>query len=200
MYTNHVTYWLKKSGDKVKKQIKNVCFAGMKVDKTSKAEKFYFLCEVDKSLTRDDIVFYLDFLKNILLEKSWNCRFLKTGKGEEQRILFVTNISAISNNNVLGLLYGTLFRMLQEFPEVVKEFSEKKSKSKKKSARLEENFVIFQDSHKIHGDGITKIKYDGMAGHGPVYRYGGRGSNIKLETFKERLKNKNCISVQSHFN
>jgi len=190
-----VLYWEIDPTQKTAKRTYYQCFSGLNgFDYMTRAvrpmpPKVRYLALVNSGLLVGELKFFLDYLSNLLDTSRYTYKIVKCGgKTKTKRVLFNLNTEGL--NRMQTLFYLTAFRMVDEFPEVIKDFFLSKDKVG------EELFLEFQKAHFKH----AKTHYN-MSGHGLMYwGYGSSVfSSIDLPTFKANLTDKNITSVQSFF-
>lgn len=119
---------------------------------------------IDKSLNEDSVKFYLDFLSKILNKEQYTFEFKTIGS--LPCVLFTLKTSNLTRSK--ALLYLTAFRYIWEFPEIVRELFNRKSKHK----NINGLFTELQILHWEHIKGkIGPVKYNNLCGHGLIYNY-----------------------------
>lgn len=169
-----------------------VCFSQIKESETNVIE---YICNIDKSLTKEEIEFWIEFTKGVLGD-----RF----ESELKDKLSVKVDPKKFKKRATWLLYLIWARVLDEFPEIVKYvFSNKKYS-------IEENFDLLQTAHKVkqntckHGGNSNHSLIPINYGNNPVstncyYKSSYSKTNLTLDEFKNRLKHETHCSVHSYF-
>jgi hypothetical protein len=178
-----------------KEKVSSVCFANIanisRYGASKLPERILYKCKKDPALTKDEVVFYCNFLTK-LLGKEFS--FRDSGDWTFFR-LKTAGLSPMKT-----LLYLTAFRCLCEFADIVKHFC----KVNKDKSNLDELFQSLQEAHFEAARGNIPLKYGNLSGHGLMYSYGwglkwSSPNLISLEDFKSNLIKDNFNRVQSFF-
>ena len=150
-----------------------------------------YSCPVDKDIAKDTLLFYLNFLDQILEKNLYKYKIFTARN--KLFVLYRLNSKTLKNSKIL--LYLTAFRYIEEFPEILIElFNNQKDKS------IEGLFDFFQDIHNKSAHGKFALhKTNNLSGHGLMYPYFGGFKVITIEQFKENLKKKNPSSITEFF-
>lgn len=164
-YSNY-HYQFKKQDKKI--FINSFCFGDIWKIPTYKV---YYHVDIDESISSESLSFYLRFLKGILGDENFKFR-----KGKDITSLFILDSYklTVSQTN----LHLTLFRYLQEFPELVEALY-----NRHKEDSIEVQFTSF---YQLHFASINK-KYNNLSGHGITSLYGKRNPDLTLAWFKKRF-------------
>ena len=200
MYTANVKYWVR-SKDLLKKELNTNCFSAVVRPHSpysefdiKKTKSIVYKCvppakESGFYLDKQIQDFYIEFVTKLFAKFKYNLqyRFLK-----DKKFLFrLTLNQKLINNPAKILLILTLFRYIQEFPEILMDFY------KNKKNNLSDNFIQFQVSH--NNTLKDKKYYDNRYGHSIISQYGcNLPDSISLEDFSLKFKFK-ITGVQECF-
>lgn len=189
-----VTWW--EVAGKTKKRRSAICFAPLNHYRRSVydepwPDKIFYCPKIHdpKAVTPAMVDFYVNFLKEMFGESSFECRMAKR-KTDIKRATF--KLSTTNKSYIETLVYLTAFRYLNEFPILVIKLFEKLKNSS--SLSLDERFKIFQE---IHIEVLKEGLYNDLWGHGLIGNT--RVIPITIEKFRENLNTKKPPTVQGHF-
>ena len=151
----------------------------------STLHKIYHRVDIDTSLKPGCVSFYIKFLQSILGKDNFKFRLLK---GNE--ILFILYAGKINHIKNLAMLHVTLFRYIQEFPEIVLALY--------KACKNEKDIEVkLHKFYNLHYDDLDR-KYRNLSGHGIASLYGTKNDKLSLKNFQTKIKN-SSPSIQSFF-
>lgn len=146
-----------------------------------------YFCEVDESLNKEEIDFYVNFIEIFLDTTKYSYKFI------DEKHVFTLHTKELSKS--MALLYLTAFRYLDEFAAIIKDLFQYKN------LPAPQLFEYFVKTHYEITRGIKKIEAYNLGGHGLATFYGGY-QNVSLEQIRDRIKNKSkdsCFSVSGIF-
>lgn len=168
-----------------------ICFSNLnsKIRSDIEFKKIDYFARVRSSLKKSEVNKYVKFIKQLLDEnkfKVWVYPFKK------KKVFYSLNSDGMGEGRVL--LYLTLFRYMDDFPEIVKQFTSKMTNG------LEENYNLFVEIHRHFignaGDGLS---YNNLSGHGAMCSYNPQAFKPKSFTAFQKNLDKNLKSAQSYF-
>ena len=183
-YRPHITYDLF-SKDKFYADKKDICF-GYWFTQLLPQDIVTFHCEISKKLTSQEVNHFVKFIKRL------------TNRKKSFEVIELTEtiikIKIIRGENyVVSRMWLTLFRFLQEFPEVVAQFyAERKSKH-----TINDQIKIFCD---LNNGRAPKLDYNNLQGHGIQIPFFDKNKTpVSFNTFKQRIKDENISTVYGAF-
>ena len=195
VYKPSVRYWYKDPYTLKYVRVKYICFSNLcdrLSDRKFNIDSIKYV--IATSLPIKNLRAYLSFVGTILCGQNYKYRIFKLKKMAKIRYIHLSlNVKNMSFNQ--ALLYLTCFRYVQEFPEIIENFLLKSKNSK----TIEDRFYYFQKSHNEAIIGDIYLKYDNLAGHGLMYKFG-IFDPILLKDFNLNLKNNNIKTVHAYFN
>ena len=186
-YSCYSNYWEFFPNKKLKRYKRPACFSS--IFRSGNTQSIVYICDADQNLSNDEISFYLNFLESFLDKSKYKFNY----KEKSKKILFKLN--CIEFNRIQSLLYLTAFRVLQEFPEIVKDLFLSKDLSS------DELFNKFLFIHCEYSCGTKKlVKYNKLDIHGLYYnKYDGNAHVTTTEQFKQNFLLNKSQTVQCFF-
>lgn len=187
-----VRFWTQKTEKCKLIRRSNICFAPI----SGSFEQGLFLINYvipieSKVLTDKQIKFYLKFVSSILDKSRFKYRHFRFKKTKTRSYLHLSlNTKGMTYKQ--ALLYLTFFRYLHEFSELVIDFCDNSQEIKGDS----ELFDSFIKTSINAVNGKINYGYFNLGGHGLICS---ANIKIKLDKFKENLKNNNLTTVHSFF-
>lgn len=198
-YIANVHFWATKLISKKPQKTRrinqaNICFSTFLASPNpystfdaSKTKSILYKCFLPQETHEISILaqkFYIQFLLDIFNFEEFNFRIRIT----KNHIFFWVKMSPIlKKDKYLLLLIFTLFRYLQEFPEIVNDFYENRQKT------IEENFIQFQKSH----NNTRSTYYNNRFGHAVIpYTI---DNPITYKQFVKNIFNFNINTINNYF-
>jgi hypothetical protein len=211
MYLPNVKFWEVNAGKRVRQRA--ACFSGLGRSKDSfydasrKMPEFVlYPCPIDKSITTEALIYYINFLPVFLDTGLYT---YKLGKACIQPNI-IWKFKSSGMTYAKALLYLTAFRYPDEYPDIINDFY---TNTHNKGMNNEQLFKEFQSIHAEYSESFPTYnnnkkrkklsKVEWLGGHGLMapYSYGNQTFNaISIEAFKNNLANKNIQQVIQHFN
>ncbi len=184
-----VDFWFTKKGSKPEKRTQAACFYC--INGVSDVDCVRYMAHIDPRLKKEDIVYYLSFLREWLDAKKWKEKFMsKTANATGGRIFFSLDSEGMKPH--VRLLYLTAMRYVDEYPEIIEQLA----KRTKPDEPLEKRFEEFQN---IHNDAEARkfpVKMGCFAVHGLMTNgYYKLRANITLKQFAANLKTKGSVNA-----
>ncbi len=167
-----------------------ICFGNLSNPLPSRV---IYLIPIDKNLSKDETLFYLNFLDNILDKSIYRYKIIEKSKKFPNHLMLTVQTKGMIFKH--ALLYFTAFRYLDEYPEIVNQLFQFKN--------IEDYSDLFVKFLKIHFDykKIKKVKQGNLEGHGLItYYFDSDFTCISLDEFKYNLSsNLRFTSVHNFF-
>ncbi len=186
-YYPKVYYKLLKPGAKSfpRKPADGACFAGFRNESFRKVSYF---AKLDDKISDDCLKFFIYFVKDFAPKNT----FLVRRHPKHKDIVIWRLRDCDKRDYYRSLFLLSLFRYIQEFPEIVIALYNEKKET------FEENFALFQKLHIRYNGRIGKefstYKYDGMSGHGLLYDYKYNSYQMKSLNAKDVLEKYETIT------
>jgi hypothetical protein len=183
-YRPHITYDLF-SKDKLYPNKKDICF-GYWFSQLVPEDEVTFHCEISKKLTSEEVSYFVKFIKRLTNRR-------KCFEVIELTETLIKIKILRGKSYVVSRMWLTLFRFLQEFPEVVAQFyAERKSKH-----TINDQIKIFFD---LNNSRQPKLSYNNLQGHGIQIPFFDKNKTpVDFNTFKKRIKDENIPTVYGAF-